>query len=685
MNRVMDKTAHAALAVLKWLAITVAAFLALYFALLLFFDFNWLKEPLSRRVHDQTGRELHIEGDLDLRPGWPLPRIRAEKVTFTNPEWAREKNMFTVEKAEIALSLPHLLARKIHLSEVLVAKPVVALEIGRDGRRTWLLDREQSDQESSIGIGKLKIDQGRLAFYNPQENIDLRADFNVGGQGTQSRLPGWLSWMSWRKIWNAEEAKGDADAGDDQGIRFAIKGKFRGAPVDLKGTGGSVFSIRDENYPYPLQISGKLADAAVGLDGTVNGLTTFAAMDVKVDVQGRNLAALKPVVGVALPDTRPYATSGRIRHEDRLWRYEGFNARVGDSDLAGNIDVERGDERTAIRGDFSSRRLRMADFPRRGGDKEGGQAPDGLLPRAEFDTAGWDKLDADVRLRAAAIDAGKLPLRDLSVHATLSNKVATLEDLRLRLAGGSVSGRLSLDGSGHPARGKAELQVNGLRFTELLPAAAKAADKVDPGRMDGRASLSGAGNSVDALLSSADGRLSLVVDGGQISGFIVEAVGIDLWEMLRFKMGGDRNIPIRCGIADFGVKQGVAEARVAVLDTEDTKINITGKVDLGKETLDLTLHPEPKDMSPLALRGPIHVRGPLEKPQVAPDKGRLTLRGLGALALAAVNPLLAIAPLIETGPGTDSDCGALIQEARAAQAKTASQAGQGAATGARSR
>src|SRR3954462_189432 len=125
----MNRPLHILLACVKWIVLTVLGFLVLYFGLLLFFNFNWLKGPLERRVHDQTGRELRIEGNLSLRPGWPLPRVRAEKVSFSNPDWAREKQMFTVDQAEIALSLPHLLVRKIHLSEVLVAKPVVALEI----------------------------------------------------------------------------------------------------------------------------------------------------------------------------------------------------------------------------------------------------------------------------------------------------------------------------------------------------------------------------------------------------------------------------------------------------------------------------------------------------------------------------------------------------------------------------
>jgi AsmA protein len=41
------------------------------------------------------------------------------------------------------------------------------------------------------------------------------------------------------------------------------------------------------------------------------------------------------------------------------------------------------------------------------------------------------------------------------------------------------------------------------------------------------------------------------------------------------------------------------------------------------------------------------------------------MRGLGALALGLVNPLLALIPLIDAGPGKDSDCGQLVRDARA--------------------
>ena len=42
-----------------------------------------------------------------------------------------------------------------------------------------------------------------------------------------------------------------------------------------------------------------------------------------------------------------------------------------------------------------------------------------------------------------------------------------------------------------------------------------------------------------------------------------------------------------------------------------------------------------------------------------------TVGALGAMALSTVNPLLTLIPLIDPGPGGDSDCRQLIHEARA--------------------
>lgn len=147
---------------------------------------------------------------------------------------------------------------------------------------------------------------------------------------------------------------------------------------------------------------------------------------------------------------------------------------------------------------------------------------------------------------------------------------------------------------------------------------------------------------------------------------VLEAAGLDGAEVLRFLFGGDKPVHLRCAVADVGVEQGVLRSRAIVFDTTDTKVAVDGRIDLRDESLDLTLRPEPKDFSPLSLRSPLHIRGTLKNPSVTPGKRLFVKGGLAVLLGALVNPLLALLPLIETGQGTNADCGQLMAAAQAA-------------------
>jgi len=189
--------------------------------------------------------------------------------------------------------------------------------------------------------------------------------------------------------------------------------------------------------------------------------------------------------------------------------------------------------------------------------------------------------------------------------------------------------------------------------------------KTSMGQVNGDFDLTGKGNSVGRMLASSNGKVGLVIANGEISKMMMERVGLHLWEILVLKVTGDKLVKLHCGVADFDVKEGAMRAGALIFDTEVTTIVGTGSIDLGQEKLDLTLDQKTKSTSPVALRSPIYVRGSFARPEVAVDKGRVAARALGALALGVVNPLLALIPLIDAGPGRDSDCGQLVRHARA--------------------
>jgi hypothetical protein len=128
--------------------------------------------------------------------------------------------------------------------------------------------------------------------------------------------------------------------------------------------------------------------------------------------------------------------------------------------------------------------------------------------------------------------------------------------------------------------------------------------------------------------------------------------------------------PLRCAVLDFPIKQGVARSDVFVVDTEETIILGEGNIDLHDEKLDLKLTPRAKHPSILSLRSPIHILGTFKQPKVRPDK-TLAFRAGAVIVGALVNPLVALIPLVETGPGKDANCQALLDEAKRAPADNA--------------
>jgi len=638
---------------LKWIA---GAFLAPVLLAALFiaiFGWSWLRGPIERMATEKTGRVLAINGELTVKFAWPLPRIRAGAVTFANPGWAREKQMVAADAVEVAIDLPQLLRRNIVLPEVRLERPVVFLEQGTEGRKNWLLDLNQQDEGARIRIGRLMLDQGTLGYDDAGQKTRIRAELST------SNTP---------------------PAG--AGVTFSAQGQYKGMPLKARGNGGPVLGLRDESSPYALKVDATVGHTGVKADGSITSLLKFSAVDMRVALRGESLAQLFPLLGIAFPETRAYATDGHVVHSGQTWRYEKFSGRIGDSDIAGTFQIDTGGKRPAMKADLVSNLLDLEDLGPLIGARPGSvqaakqaapppaqtaaptPAKARVLPDLPFKTDRWDSVDAEVTLKAKTIRRAKeLPLEDLVTHLSLRDSVLTLDPLNVGVAGGHLNAVISLDGRKDPIQVRAQVRARKILIAKLFPTVELS--KTSIGQINGEFDLTGKGNSVGRMLASSSGKVGLVVAGGEISKLMMEKAGLHLWEMLELKMTGDRLVKLRCGVADFGVKDGTMHANALIFDTEVTTIVGTGSIDLGQEKLDLTLNQKTKNTSPLALRSPIHVRGSFAKPDVGVDKGRVAARALGAIALGIVNPLLVLIPLIDAGPGQDSDCGQLVREARA--------------------
>jgi AsmA protein len=192
--------------------------------------------------------------------------------------------------------------------------------------------------------------------------------------------------------------------------------------------------------------------------------------------------------------------------------------------------------------------------------------------------------------------------------------------------------------------------------------------------MSGAIELSGTGNSVARMLGSSSGKVGHFVESGRVSELLMDFAATDLWGIAKTSLKGDEPVKIRCIVGDFGVKDGLMSTNALVFDTAVVNITGSGKINLKDERLDLTLHPDPKGGSLAALRAPLHLRGSFSKPDLAVDKKTVAAKGLGAAVMALINPLLAVVPLIDAGPGKNSNCGKLIAQL-SEESRTAARSG----------
>ena len=657
-----------------WLRILlgVLALAAALVLLVLFFPWDMLREPLNRYVSERTGRHFAITRHLDVKLA-RTTRILADGVEFANPQWARDPYLVKAEGAELQLELwTLLLRRKIEMPLIAFHRPQLGLQMEEDGRRSWALGRDTSDPRNLPEIGALVIDNGSLHFVAPHYRADITAQFALD---------------------NASPTAAAEAAGKPLPLTFSAKGVWRGQDFAATGRAGNVLRLAHSlEKPFPAELRATAGRTTLIARGAVSSIATLDGAQAQVNLQGANLADLWHVMGVVMPETPRYTAQFRLTKEGDTWDVQDIAAKLGNSDLTGDLKYDSGTRVGLLTGEVRSKVLDFNDLapmvglpaqpleaakthvagsspvarapkqPRRAGTPRGK-----VLPTATLDVARLRAMDADVRYTAAAITHPRqLPLERVRLHVDLKGGVLKLDPLDLGVAGGRVAGRMTIDARQDVAAVSTHLGVRGVQLNRLFPTLK--VTQASLGQFQGDIALRGRGNSVAQMLASSSGNVGLAMGSGQISNLLLEFAGLDFGEVIKFLLKGDRNVQVRCVGAAFDVNRGAATSRLFVVDTADTVIYGQGGFDFGNESIDMLFRPYPKDKSILAFRSPLKVTGSFPAPKPGVELGPLAGRAGAALALGAINPLLALAATIETGPGKDANCGAVLREATGPEA-----------------
>jgi AsmA family protein len=694
--------------VLSWIAGIVLASVVVMLILVATFDWNRMKPFIGDKVSQAIGRPFAINGELtvdwrrDRNGSWPgswlpWPEFTARDISIANPDWATQPQFAHLDALRFRLSPLPLLTHRIDVPTLQLVHPTADLERDKSGRASWdfALPENTAPSAWKLQLGTIGFDQGLLTLDDAASRVKLKLvveplqaaipyDQIVAQQSSAAREEAGKTLGAAAK---KTLASGDVGPGPEKTrssityqFGWTAEGSYQGSPLKGKGRTGAVLALQDTTTPFPLQADVRIGDSRIALVGTLTDPLHLGALDVRLWLSGSSMARLYPITGITLPDTPPYATEGHLKAElhrsGSHYSYQDFRGRVGGSDLAGNLMFVTGGKRPKLSGDVHSKLLQFADLaPLIGADsntekqQRGDATPqpaDKLLPVEPFRTDRWQAMDADVTFTGMRIVRGEaLPIDSLATHLVLNNGALYLDPLSFGLAGGTVRSNITLDGSRAPMRGVLELNARHLKLKQLFPTFEPM--RTSFGEINGDAALDAQGNSIAALLGSANGELKLLMNDGAISKTLLETAGLNVGNIVIGKLFGDKTVQINCAATDMAASNGLFDMRLFVFDTDDAVIDVTGTVDLANEKLDLDVKPHTKGFRVFSLRSPLYVRGTLKNPNVGVQAGPLLARGAGAVALGVVAaPAAALLALVAPSHGDagDNTCRAVLQQLR---------------------
>lgn len=455
LARILIWTLSSLLLVLTLLVIAIATF-----------DWNRVKPTLNAKVSEALHRPFAINGNLDVRwqrepeqGGWrawlPWPHFIAEDLTLGNPDWLKEPQMVSLKRVEFRLAPLPLLFQQVVIPRIDLNQPTAKLKRLADGRANWTFDFGPKDDQTEpsnwvLDIGAIGFDQGRVNIddHTLKTSVDVVID-PLGKPIPFSDIVG-----------KATAQK--AGAAQDYAFGLKVKGRYKGQPLSGNGKIGGLLALQDASQPFPLQADMQIADTRIALAGTLTDPRNLGALDLRLRLSGASLGNLYPLTGVTLPDSPPYSTDGHLLaklHEPggAFFRYQGFNGKIGDSDIQGDLTFVSSQPRPKLSGKLVSNQLLFKDLaPLIGADSNAEQKARGgaskqpagkVLPVEEFRTERWRTMDADVTFSGKRIvHSEALPFTDLSSHFVLDDGVLRLEPLRFGVAGGPWMPRFAWTG-----------------------------------------------------------------------------------------------------------------------------------------------------------------------------------------------------------------------------------------------
>lgn len=406
------------------------------------------------------------------------------------------------------------------------------------------------------------------------------------------------------------------------------------------------------------------------LDGTIADLLNQAGIDLGFDFSTPNPGRLSAVAQADIPDMAAVSAVGRLKGgATDAASIEGLAIKIGESDVAGDINLSGLATRPSLSATLNANVIRLQDVTpatsgqsgAAGGGGAGQNAPaptaganDGrVIPNDPIDLSGLRMADADVALAIGKLVMPGGGFKDARLKLTLQDGMLSVTPISLADDnGGTFSGTVTLDARREAADLKVDMKADQLELSNLMRLAGQ------PGVIEGPADMAlvmtATGRSPRELAASLTGKVNTAVTEGFVNSEETrKAFGRTTQVVTDLLLGNskEKRIPLYCFVADYEANKGAVKTKTLVLDTRISTILSSGDLNLGTETLNLTVNPT-RDVLGLGAEIPVRVQGTFAKPKVFPDPALAAL-GIGSAILGA--PLIPLEMLGDAVLANDNE------------------------------
>lgn len=553
--------------ILTIVGVVIALILVVGITFSLLFDPNDYREDIATAVRDQTGRELTIEGDLDLSI-FPWLAIEVGKTTLSNAEGFGDAPFLAFDNARVGVRLlPLIFGKEVAIGGASIDGLRLNLAVDANGRTNWddFSDHEAPERESNPGeeigreaamestrqvrIGSVRVADAALTYVNEQlnERYEISSfDFTTGAivRGEPVSFNGDLDFSA-------------QPAGTTGSVSLEMTGEFGDAVIRLQDfeIGGNVNGVAE----VPVTFS--FAAPAIALDTEARNADlgelefTLLDMNLSADVEPFSYAdspmpsariqidafsprSLMQTLNIEGPETADptaltrFMLDGNASVREKTISLSGIELIIDDTTFRGDLVVPResnGTYRLNLAGDSIDLGRYMAPAD----ESATAQADEGAPPlEIPVDLIKAFNTQGTVTLESAKL--GGMEFDNIEVGLNSSNGQMRIHPISAEFFDGNYQGDIRINAAAATPVLSVNERINDVSLAALGRSMLETENL--SGTINGVFALSGRGFDMAEIQRDLDGNLSFTLKDGAWE-------GVDVWYQLRAARAAFRQQP----------------------------------------------------------------------------------------------------------------------------------------------